>query len=626
MTATSGTARDASDQLSLRGTWWLILALLALAVLVRLVGWDAAHADDGWHLIDPDSQYHARRIALVRANFPSLPPAYDPLVAYPSHYPVLWPPGLAVLGGGLSWAFGVSVDATGSWLMVLFGAALVVPVVFLARLLGPRGMVAPAGLIAALHPMFVEYSRVGRIDHHVFEPLGLAAGSYFILRAVGRTDERTLDAWVGGGVLGASFWFLPSALYPAVVVLCGLLLVSFVRRDDALAQVGIRASLSAALVLTPLLLVMPTELRWALQAPAMVPLALLLTTTLGYLAVRALLRASREVRGGRLRYFVGVPAVWTVLAALALLLVGEDARSLALRFGARKGLWSLLLEQRPLFSLPIDHVRVLATYVLLALPVTVTMALRDRLAERPVSARWWLLGCWLLLVLPLGLLQLRFMPLLIVYAAPFSALGTLALARMLLRQRPTWIPTVTVLLMAIQLTPSIEYLGLMRRPAGKERAREALGHALARLPVGAGTGAVIGPLSVGHHIVRFASRPVVASPLIEPNTAEANRAAIDFMLTDDWERARQIVHDRNVEWVVSEPVSEPRYARRCARFACDVDSYAESVIFLLATERPPPWLQLVWVSAAVPDWGRIRLYAVVRRGAAVVAPDALPAQ
>ena len=664
MSGSSGAQRVRAGTREKRSLWLSLAVLVGLATAVRLVGWDAAHAPDGWHLVDPDSQYHVYRIEHVRDHFPALPPAYEPLVGERGNYPLIWPPGLAVMGGGLSWLLGISADAAGSWLMVLFGALLVVPVTLTARLLGRRSRRAamvPAGLVAALHPAFVEYGRIGRVDHHVLEPLVLAAAGYFILRATGKgapdkraTGEsagRPVDAWLGGALLGVGFWLWPTALYVAVIVLGGLMLVGYLRRDASAARTGVHASLTAALVLAPLLLLMPVELRWALQGPSLVHLMVLVALSAGFLILGALLRASHDDPRRRRHYLVGVPASWVVLGLGVVLLLDDTARALALEFGGRRGLWSMLLEQRPLFGLPFDHARVLGTYLVLAFPVTGALAAcalrqsaalerseslsllspgaeragvrgsgprtapakRVRSTRRRRATRWWLMASWLVLALPIGLLQLRFLPLLVVCATPFAALGTTMGARLLLRRRPALAALSAVLLMAIQLSPVVEYLGLMERPGGKLRAREALGRLLSRAPLPEGEGVVLGPVGVGHHVVRFGRRPVVGTPFIEPRTEATNRAVLAFAVTDDWNEALRIVHERRVRWVVVEPLPPHRYERFCRHLGQSPNAYEQSVAFQLANGRAPPWLRPIWASNVVDGWGRVLLYEVVPR-------------
>jgi hypothetical protein len=80
-----------------------------------------------------------------------------------------------------------------------------------------------AGLVLALDPHLVGYSRIGLLDN----PMNLCLTLFLYFYLIYLRTENSLYAWLAGGVVGVGLWFKLSSLF----VLVGLAIYSIITRD-----------------------------------------------------------------------------------------------------------------------------------------------------------------------------------------------------------------------------------------------------------------------------------------------------------------------------------------------------------------------------------------------------------
>ena len=140
--------------------------------------------------LDPDSQYHIYRSQRTLADFPRVP-AREPLLNWPDGAFVPWAPGFdqllalpAFLAGAPAGSLGARKIA--ARVPVGIGLACVALVMMIVLRAAPQAWRRPAavaaGMLAAVLPVCVLSSRVGRTDHHAFEALSLLAMTFLLIQ------------------------------------------------------------------------------------------------------------------------------------------------------------------------------------------------------------------------------------------------------------------------------------------------------------------------------------------------------------------------------------------------------------------------------------------------------------
>ena len=533
--------------------------LLLLAVAVRMVGSDEILSGGEAHLVDPDSHLHAWRMERALERFPALPPFTEDRIAHPDGVVMGWPPGLDYLGGALAWLAGLrtgteQVARLGTLLCVLIGALCVVLAARLTwRYVRLRWAIV-GGTILALAPFHIEYSRVGRVDHHALEPLIalLAILSYF------RATEPGRRSWVRwsvacGVALGGAVWLWPTALLEVGLLGLGMVWHGLRERTPPAAPLALAVGLSLA---APLCLAAPYRQSFVLHAPSPVHLTvlgvLLLASLWGWLGVRRL-RQPWPTIGAAATLALAVPAL-------------VDPLTQAAAFAGRSG-WAMILEQRSLFELSPRAGLLLLGGIAGALPLLVWLALAAPLAA-PHRREVRYLALWSGAVLLLGTVQVRFMHVALALSAPLVALGLSEASRRLSaalrgRARPRLLRATGPALALGTLTlqwPTVDYLVDARsrnlRPPGGQPMEDAA-RRITTLPR---PRAVLAPISVGNMVVYLGRAPVVGTALIDPWTERANRDTIRAWTTLDLTAGEALVHTRRVSHVLVGPLPTPRYA------------------------------------------------------------------
>ncbi len=635
--------------------WSLALAIpFVIALGARLSGSGEVFEANQVHLIDADSHYHAWRMIQAREHFPAGPPRHDPLIAFPEGYLQVWPPGFDYLGGILGVLYGApphgeAMARLGTLLVVLLGAMTILLLVFTLRRFVTALWAGLGGVILALWPLHIEYSRIGRIDHHVLEPLMTLLLLVLYFAAAHAPDRRRQwGAMLGLGLaLGACFWLWPTAFFSVAVV--GFLMLGHqlwrCPRPIAAAAFGIALCLAA-----PLCLAEPYRQSWALHTPSLFHLTLLATLALISLWLAG---TRRFFRHRHISHPVRLTAIFLGAAALATLplwgLVSSGEIDVLLHFGGRQGLWSMVLEQRPLFSLPWPHQLLLVTYLFFALPLLWSLSM---LAPLPSPRRDEIrLYCAAAVIFTAaGLVQLRFLPLSLPLNALLIATGLAELHRRLLRLlrghvRPglrRLLGPALAMSALVLVWPAADYIfELKQMPSPRNKGVEQAARWIRQHPLPPRS-AVLAPLGAGHPLVHLGRQAVVGSTLIAPQTEQANRETISFFITSDPKLARQIIQRRSVGRVLQTRlklktfVRLNRYLGRPLVVGSELDHYRRSMASRLtldsgsATRIGPTilpavgWLQHQWEQGPPGARPLVQVFKVVR--GALLEGQATPGQ
>jgi len=174
-----------------------ILAIIAVAFLIRMLTYVSLTADGGITFTGYDDYYHMRRILYTVSSFPhSL--NFDTYLNYPYGFEIGWPPFFDLLGALLAIIIGGgqpdthTVEFAGALLPVLLGVLTVIPVYVVAASVFDKKTGLLGAFVFATLPAHVYISRFGAADHHVAEVLlSTAAYALFIL-AIKLAGEKNL--------------------------------------------------------------------------------------------------------------------------------------------------------------------------------------------------------------------------------------------------------------------------------------------------------------------------------------------------------------------------------------------------------------------------------------------------
>ncbi len=235
----------------------ILLGLAIAAFFVRCFNSSRIFVGGEVHFEEFDPFGHMRRVLLTIAHWPHVP-QFDYYTNYPYGAKLAWGPGLDFLLATLSLALGLGqpldadVERWCALAIPILGAAGVVCVYLLARELLPRGPSLLAAGIVAILPLHVFLGKLGRVDHHVTEPLFASLLWFFYLRAV--QTGRWRDAWFAGlsQALGVLFW--PGSILFSALLLAVLLgecaLAAIARRPEPGWLAGGSRTLLASTLLT----------------------------------------------------------------------------------------------------------------------------------------------------------------------------------------------------------------------------------------------------------------------------------------------------------------------------------------------------------------------------------------
>ncbi|HJZ85996.1 MAG TPA: hypothetical protein VKN99_12540 [Polyangia bacterium] len=475
---------------------------MILAAAVRLL-----IAPPSGGLVDVDADLHLRRALDVLAHGPRALIGVDPMIAWPDGAEVQWPPGFDLMLAGLGWLCGAPRLARVAGVAIAIGGALTIPVAYaFARSVLSRGGALAAAAATALAPAHIELTRVGRIDHHVVEPLLLWAALALLLR------RRPIPA---GITLALLFVMSPSALLGgALFGAAALWLARFDARTPAIALAV--AALATAAVVWPMGTVrrLSVDVLCAVQPLLMVAGALVCALSRG--------RAARLALGG---------------AGIVLIGLGVAIGSGTFGFVARHSLIGTIVESRNLFAFGAYPALAPLGALAFLIPFAVPLAWQRRGTD---DSRL-VMGVTALSLLAVTLVQRRFMHL----AALPVAVMLIDAAGCLRWTRLTAVLGAVAALAAC--APMVRYL--FETPPDNPRVLAV--RELALLLRDQPAGGVLCQWPYGHIVTRVGAKPVVASPLLTASTMPAAEAATRALLDDDPARARAWMQARQVRYVIA---------------------------------------------------------------------------
>jgi len=157
-----------------KNIFFLLVFLFCLGFFVRsLIFIPATFVDRKTIFCDTDPYYHMRRIVnyLTTGHFIQ----FDYYLDYPRGAVSFWPSGFEKLVAYFVWVLSAGhpspeyIEKVAAWFPPLFGAFTVVLVYFLFALLFGRAVGLLAAALFIFQPTHIDYSRLGKVDHHVME-------------------------------------------------------------------------------------------------------------------------------------------------------------------------------------------------------------------------------------------------------------------------------------------------------------------------------------------------------------------------------------------------------------------------------------------------------------------------
>ena len=505
--------------MSRRAAIAFVVGATVVAIFVRLVV-----APEGGGLVDVDGDLHLRRALEVDLHGPGSLFALDRMIAWPQGAHVNWPPGFDLALALLAKVAGAArfERAAAVAIPVLGGLAIPIAYVLARTVLDRNGACVVVAAVTIL-PAHVELTRIGRVDHHVIEPTLLWWSIAWLIASV---QKRSRWRAVGSGiVLAVLFLCSPTALLGAVIF--GGAALWLAREDERMVAWALVAAAAAI----------------ALDAAAVGALRKFTVDETSLAQPVFFCLAAAGVLVARRRWAL-LFATGGVLAVAALLTArGGGAFMLA----GRQGLAGTILESRGMFSF--DAFGALAPLTPLAFlaPIAAVFVLRRRGSD-PARV---LVAALAVALLALAIVQRRFMHL---CGAPLAILLCDALFAFQGDARTA----VASAALGLALPHPMMYLS--HRPPGSPRdaAVREVAPLLKRLPAGG----VLAQWPLGHILARLGEHPVVASPLLTPETSEAALGGTRILLDGDPARSLAAMDATGVRYVVATalpPAALPRY-------------------------------------------------------------------
>lgn len=167
-----------------------LAALFTLTVGVRSLGFESVFVGDEIVFPPADAQYHLRRALVTLSRFPDFLKS-DPYINFPGGASVPWPPLFDFLLGWLGRVAGGRVsdlERVAAWSGPICAGLAIVPIYLAGRRIGSRRVGLIAGLVFALLPISVVYTRIGNADHHA--AVGMI-GAWLLYGVIALVDAET---------------------------------------------------------------------------------------------------------------------------------------------------------------------------------------------------------------------------------------------------------------------------------------------------------------------------------------------------------------------------------------------------------------------------------------------------
>jgi oligosaccharyl transferase (archaeosortase A-associated) len=434
----------------------LLLFILLLALAVRLWVFPVVFSNGNITLLGADTYYHARRILATVPHFPNAL-AFDSYLNFPYGENIGWPPlydqfiALVALIIGLGKPSFYTIEATTATVPLVFGVLTVLLVFLISeKLFDWRVGLTSAGIFA-ITPAHVYVSFLGYADHHVAETLLSTAAYLFFIIALKNLQKNNISFGnprasilknllfpaLTGVTLALSIFTWDGA--PIFVGLVGMYIpIQFVidrkfeRNSDYLVITGGAAFLVSLLIITPVALSRGRGFETYSYLPTLFHVGFL--TVFFFLCV--LLGAMQKMQLKKWWYYLLLLILIFTTAISSLEFFSPQfyqsiANGIHYLFGG--GILATIQEAVPLFNTPtggftLDNVwraYTLSFFVaLFALVYFIIKTIREKYSFEAVF-----LIIWTSIVLVLTILQQRFIYLLAVNVAIFSAYFVIAAAK-----------------------------------------------------------------------------------------------------------------------------------------------------------------------------------------------------
>lgn len=557
--------------------WRWNLAAICIAfggVALRCMPWRFIFSPGGVLFPGVDPYYHVFRARALVEHFPHLP-LIDSFLAFPGGAPVPWPP-------GFDWLVAAPSILTGNPGIIPAWGALLVPLlgglaIYLTYRLGRRVFDAPTGILAALLMALmsgaINYSSLGRVDHHALVApveLGMFLAMLASLRAGKRRDAIAWGITCGAlAAFSVGSWVVTPPLYflPVAIVLVWVLVKK--GRNEPGPRAAALAIVFSAAIFSALVVLLTADLG---RAPFALFYPSLFSVTLFVLAAAWVALAA--YRPG---LSFAVPAI-AVSAAVVMCLVAPTvmpplARALAV---VTKGnpYYLDVEESMPLLSVAgmfsFDRAISFYSYLVLLWPFFfAAYAFRTFRLRQDTPGRL-LIVVLVLLGLVLMMMQQRFGE----YGAPALALllawsgveGVRTLIELSAKpgfhMRAMSLGLVLAAVTAIALSPLVKGITRLARndPVSYQRALYAIGKRLRQTtpdPIGPRAEPSYGLLTSSldaNVLLLAAQRPVLVSSFATPEVVAANRRAFKILLSDNEPAAYTGLRSLKARYVVVSPI------------------------------------------------------------------------
>ncbi|MCX9011487.1 MAG: oligosaccharyl transferase, archaeosortase A system-associated [Candidatus Methanoperedens sp.] len=424
----------------------LLMAVLFLALAVRISVFPAVFSNGSITFLGADTYYHVRRILYTVSHFPDAI-SFDSYIDFPFGSKIGWMPlydqfiALVALIIGFGKPSAYTVEAVAAVVPPLLGVLAVLVVFFIAETLFDWKVGLISAGIFAITPAYVYVSFLGYPDHHVAETLLSTAAYLFFIIAMKRSQKENIPIALRMDILKRSQFAVLTGIMlalsiftwngaPIFVGLIGVfILIQFVfnmysgRSSDYLVMTGGIAFFIALLIIAPAALT-----RDGFNTDSYLPSLFHAEFLLLFFLLCVLLAIMQKMN---FKKWWSHPVLLALIFAVMLVLIEflspkfyqSASESIVYLFGG--GILATIQEASPLFFQPgigfsFSNVwNAFALSFFIALPALVYFIKKTVKEKYPPEAMF--LVVWTLVVLALTVLQRRFIYLLAVNIAIFSA-------------------------------------------------------------------------------------------------------------------------------------------------------------------------------------------------------------
>jgi oligosaccharyl transferase (archaeosortase A-associated) len=207
-----------------------LLAVVSLALLLRLAAGRYSLTSNGVLLAGYDEYYHMRRILYTINHFPNTL-WFDSYLNYPHGFNLTWPPLFDQLLAAISLIFGQHTQQgammVSAFMPVILGAVTVAAIYYMVREVFDGNTALIAAFMAAISSYHISKTMIGAVDHHCLEVLLLLGSLLFIVLAFSRREQRYLFASVAGIMMaGLAYTWLGTDIYLGIFLVYAIVQIT----------------------------------------------------------------------------------------------------------------------------------------------------------------------------------------------------------------------------------------------------------------------------------------------------------------------------------------------------------------------------------------------------------------